>query len=80
MANDTSRPKPPAEKAAPLFASVEQCANRYGVSRATIWRWVSQGNFPSPTKLSAGCTRWDMKAIELHESALTPQASGGEQR
>lgn len=28
------------------------------VSPATIWRWVRDGKFPQPFKLSAGVTAW----------------------
>ena len=27
-------------------------------SRATIWRWCRQGNFPRPIKLGSRCTAW----------------------
>lgn len=39
-------------------------ANQFGVSRATIWRWVQNGNFPKPVKLSPGCSRWKIEDVE----------------
>ena len=36
-------------------------ASRYGVSRATIWRWVSEGRLPKPIKLTPGCSRWNLQ-------------------
>lgn len=50
-------------------ASDSQLAARFGVSRATIWRWVSLGKFPSPIKLSPGCTRWRLADVEAWEAA-----------
>lgn len=34
------------------------------VSPATIWRWVREGKFPKPYKLSDSVTVWDLAAIE----------------
>lgn len=34
------------------------------VSPATIWRWVRDGKFPKPFKLSASVTVWKMADIE----------------
>ena len=44
-----------------------QLADRYGVNRATIWRWAQQGKFPKPVKLSPGCTRWKLCDVESWE-------------
>lgn len=35
------------------------------VSPATIYRWVKEGKFPKPFKLSAGVTAWHAADIEL---------------
>lgn len=43
-------------------------SDRYGKSRATIWRWVHDYNFPKPIKLSPGCTRWKLSDIEKWEA------------
>lgn len=34
------------------------------VSPATVWRWVRNGKFPQPFKLSAGVTAWHLSDIE----------------
>jgi len=40
---------------------------RYPVSRSTLWRWISNGNFPQPTRLSGGLIAWPLDVIEQHE-------------
>ena len=50
------------------FLSDKQIAQRYEVSRSTPWRWVEQGRFPKPIKLSPGCTRWRLSDIEAFEA------------
>jgi predicted DNA-binding transcriptional regulator AlpA len=35
----------------------------YGVSSATIWRGVKQGNIPKPNKLSERCTAWNVGQV-----------------
>ena len=45
------------------WASDIQLAQRYSVSRATIWRWVTEGNLPKPKKLGANCTRWRLSEV-----------------
>jgi len=34
------------------------------VSPATVWRWVRDGKFPPPFKLSAGVTAWYAADVE----------------
>lgn len=45
-------------------------AQRYGVSRQTVWRWVAQGRLPEPIKLSEGATRWRVSDLLAHEASL----------
>lgn len=45
----------------------KQLAERYKVSRATIWRWVKERDFPKPVKLGQGCTRWKGSEVEQWE-------------
>lgn len=52
-----------------IFLSDRQLAERYGVSRPTIWAWVKTApSFPRPKKLSPGCTRWALPEILAWES------------
>lgn len=50
------------------YASDRELADRYGKSRASIWRWPNSIGFPSPVKLSPGCTRWKMSEVLEWES------------
>ncbi|MFP3984117.1 MAG: helix-turn-helix transcriptional regulator [Desulfurivibrionaceae bacterium] len=50
-----------------IFLSDKQVADRYGVGRGTIWRWVRSNSFPKPVKISPGCSRWPKAEIETHE-------------
>lgn len=49
-------------------------AIRYGVSRATVWRWTQHNKFPSPVRLSPGCTRWRLADIEQWEQENQKEA------
>ena len=51
------------------YASDAQLAQRYGVCRPTIWRWVKQNAFPQPVKISPGCTRWRLADVEAWEDS-----------
>ena len=42
----------------------KQVAARYGVGKATIWRWAaSRKVFPKPVKLGPGVTRWRLSDL-----------------
>jgi predicted DNA-binding transcriptional regulator AlpA len=50
------------------FLSDQQLARRYGVHRATIWRWVrSDLTFPKPLRLGPQSTRWRLRDVEAWE-------------
>lgn len=51
-----------------VYVSDQQLAERYSVSRATIWRWVAKGLLPKPCRLSEGCTRWSLQEVEAIEA------------
>lgn len=53
-----------------MFVSDRQLAERYSVSRPTVWRWLkTDPKFPRPIKLSPGCTRWRATDIEEWEAS-----------
>lgn len=53
-----------------IYFTVEEVADRYRVSTATIWRWKRDGDFPRAVKVGPGCTRWRLNDIIEHESKL----------
>jgi len=42
-------------------------ALRYDVHPVTIWKWVSRGILPRPTRLGPNCSRWLGSVIEARE-------------
>lgn len=48
------------------FIPDRKVAERYSVSRTTIWRWVRSNDFPHPVKI-AGTTRWRLADLEAWE-------------
>lgn len=53
-----------------MFYNVIEISMRYKVSRATIWRWVKEGRFPQPVKLSPWTTRWREEDLQAFEKKL----------
>lgn len=53
------------------FLSVHRVAERYGISKATVWRWAKERpDFPQPVKLGSGATRWRKQELDVFEAAL----------
>jgi predicted DNA-binding transcriptional regulator AlpA len=57
------------------YVSDSQLAERYDVSRSTIWRWVKRGVLPQPVQISPGCTRWLSDEIESRDNARNSERS-----
>lgn len=56
------------EPATAVYLTDIQVAQRYGISRASVWRWVrNTEDFPAPKKLSQGTTRWAMTELLAFE-------------
>ena len=53
-----------------LYLTVNQVAERFGVSADTIWRWKRNGDFPRPVRVGPNCTRWRLSDIVAHESTF----------
>lgn len=45
------------------YASDKQLAQRYAVSRGTIWRWSHEGHIPRPRKLGGNTSRWNLSDV-----------------
>lgn len=48
----------------PAWMSIPDVAADLGVSDVTLWRWIRQGRFPRPVKLSPGITRIPREAFD----------------
>ena len=47
------------------FYRVNEVAKMLSVSRASIYNWCNQGNFPKPIKISDSVTVWRSTDIEI---------------
>ena len=45
-----------------------ELAERYSISRSTVWRWTRNGLLPQPIQLSKACTRWRLDEIEARDA------------
>jgi len=60
------------------FLSDKQVADRYGVTRTSIWRWLKTlEDFPAPVKLSEGCARWTLLSLINWEHKRAERQKGG---
>lgn len=56
------------------YAADTDLAAHFRVSRATIWRWTNERQFPAPVKLSPQITRWRWADVQAWETAQSPAA------
>lgn len=42
----------------PRIIRAAQVAERLGISRTTVWRWVQEGRLPQPTRYGRNTTGW----------------------
>ena len=52
----------------PGFIRLRDLVKRVPVAKSTVWKWVEDGKFPRPIKLSQGVTAWSIAAIERWEA------------
>lgn len=59
-----------------MYLNDKQIADRFGVSRVTVWRWrKTDPAFPEPVELSPGCARWKLADIEDWEAVKAGEAA-----
>ena len=46
------------------FLTDLQVAERYAVSRPTVWRWVRIGHMPAPEAIGPNTRRWRVETLE----------------
>lgn len=53
-----------------LYLSASQVANRLGLSRTSIWRYLkNEPNFPQPYKFGKTTRRWALEEIQAWEQS-----------
>jgi predicted DNA-binding transcriptional regulator AlpA len=57
------------------YFSDNQLAERYQVSRATIWRWHKIGLLPQVIQITTGTTRWRKSDIEARDAQVAQQST-----
>ena len=62
-------------EARPQWLSDLDLAQRYSVSRITIWRWSKAGQIPKPRKLGANTTRWNADEMDAHDKRVMESAA-----
>jgi len=65
------------KKSPTLWLSDRQVGDRYSVSRSSIHRWTANAemNFPQPTAITPGCTRWKLADLEAWEANFESKAA-----
>lgn len=66
---ETAAPETRAFRPGTLIRVSEVC-DLVGVCRATVYRWISEGAFPHPVRISERAVRWDVNEIEAWREAL----------
>jgi prophage regulatory protein len=52
----------------PGFIRLRELVKRVPVAKSTVWKWVEDGKFPRPVKLSQRVTAWPVASIEQWEA------------
>ena len=53
-----------------MLIRLSDLSESLGVSRSTIYRWMSEGEFPAPVRIGDRAVRWRSEDIEEWKSAL----------
>lgn len=56
------------------YLTDKEIAHEMGISRASVWRWVANGNLPQPTRIGPRTVRWPAAAIVEHFSSKEMQS------
>lgn len=47
-----------------MFLTTAQVAQRYRISRTTVWRWIKAGRLPKPDQIGPGVKRFSVEALD----------------
>lgn len=53
------------------FLRLKQVVELTSISKATIWRWVKNGTFPKPIKITSRVTVWKSSDIQAYIASVT---------
>ena len=59
----------------PVYVRDTYLAERYSISRSTVWRWLARGMLPEPVRIG-GVTRWRLSKIEELDAQREPGEDG----
>lgn len=51
-------------------------AERYSISRISVWRWAREGIIPTPYKLGPNVTRWKSSELDERDEAQCAAQAG----
>lgn len=51
----------------PQYLTDKQVAERYQISRPSVWRWARDGLLPPPERLGPNTQRWRVATLEAHD-------------
>lgn len=52
-----------------MYFTTQEVADRYGISRTTVWRWVKSGRLPAPIQIGPGIKRFSVAALQRADEA-----------
>ena len=74
-----ARPRDKRTKPSIRFLRVSEVQARTSLGRSTIYRWMAEGRFPRPVRLSARVVRWVEAEVDAWTGKrVTESGSGGE--
>lgn len=76
MKQTATKPRAEGVAAAVLYLSRDGLCRRWGISRATSYRYEAEGFLPKPVKLGPGAARWPLAEIEALERRAAEDRGG----
>jgi predicted DNA-binding transcriptional regulator AlpA len=73
------QPAAPCIRCAAQYLSDHEVAARFGISKATVWRWHDNNpDFPRRIKLSPGTSRWKLSELVQFETKVQDACSSSD--
>ena len=60
----------------PLLLTVGQTARLCGIGPSTVWKYLAEGKFPQPLRISSRCTRWRFEDVKAWAESGPPTING----